>query len=99
LTWSDGFYGGRGKRGTLVEKNKGLWQRNVVIINFNVLGGRENEDKRRQENGLEFFSFKIAFFKNISKNQHTQFLVHGHSSWSTFGLHQVRAQRLFKLVY
>jgi hypothetical protein len=41
------FAVGRGKRGTLVEKGKGPWQRNVVLINFNVLGGREDEDKRR----------------------------------------------------
>jgi hypothetical protein len=33
LTWSNGFCGGRGKRGALVvEKGKGLWQRNVNII-------------------------------------------------------------------
>jgi hypothetical protein len=30
----------------------GLWQRNVVIINFDeIFGRREDEDKRRQEDG------------------------------------------------
>ena len=34
LAWSNMFHGGRGKRGGLVEKCKGLWQRNVAIITF-----------------------------------------------------------------
>jgi hypothetical protein len=30
----------------------GLWQRNVVIINFDeIFGRREDEDKRRQKDG------------------------------------------------
>jgi hypothetical protein len=32
LTWSNKFCGGRGKRGGLVEKGKGPWQKNVVIM-------------------------------------------------------------------
>ena len=32
LTWSNGFCGERGKRGGMVGKGKGPWQRNVVII-------------------------------------------------------------------
>ena len=34
LTWSNGFCDGRGKRGGMVEKGRGLWQKNVVIIKF-----------------------------------------------------------------
>ena len=62
MTWSDGFYGGRGKIGALVEKGKGPWQRNVVIMNF--FGGKEDEDKGRQENGqtISFFSFQNCLF-------------------------------------
>ena len=33
LTWSNGFCSGRGKRGLLVEKRKGPWQRNDVMMN------------------------------------------------------------------
>ena len=32
----------------------------------------------------------ILMTDNIKKNQHLHFLVHGHSSWSTFGLHLVK---------
>ena len=34
LTWSNGFCNGRGKRGVVVENNRGPWQRNVVMINL-----------------------------------------------------------------
>ena len=32
LTWLNGFCGGRGKRGALVQKGKVPWQRNIVLI-------------------------------------------------------------------
>ena len=49
------------------------------------------EDKRMVK--LEFF-FKTTLFGHIlQKNQHIHFLVHGHSSWSTFGLHLVRGPK------
>ena len=32
LTWSNVFCGGRGKRGALVEKCRGPWPKNVVMI-------------------------------------------------------------------
>jgi hypothetical protein len=35
LTWSTGFCGERGKRGGMVGKNRGPWQRNVAIVIFN----------------------------------------------------------------
>jgi hypothetical protein len=34
LTWSNGFCGERGKRGGMVGKGNGPWQRNAVIIPF-----------------------------------------------------------------
>ena len=40
---------------------------------------------------LDFFEF--PFLDIYSKNQHIPFLVHGHSSWSTFGLHLVRGPK------
>jgi hypothetical protein len=45
------FCGGRGKIGGLVEKSKGPWVGIDVMIFFYEMffGGREDEDKRRQE--------------------------------------------------
>ena len=64
--------------GALVGKGKGSWQRNVVIINYEwiLLGEREDEDKRRQENDETlppFFSFlfKAAFLGHILKRINT----------------------------
>ena len=53
LTWSDGFCSGRGKRGALVETGQGAHGRQMLfIINFDeIFGGREDEDKRTQDNG------------------------------------------------
>ena len=53
LTWSNGFSCGRGQKGALLEKGKHPWQGNVVIVHFyeEKKLGKENEDKRRQENG------------------------------------------------
>jgi hypothetical protein len=44
-----------GSMGVLVEKGRGSWQRNVVIIHFNELcfWGREDEDKKLEK--LFFF--------------------------------------------
>ena len=43
---------------------------------------------------LEFFS-KLPFLKE--KNQHIHFLVHGHSSLSTFGLNLVRGPKVLQI--
>ena len=49
------------------------------------------ERRWRQENGQTFLLFfKTAFWDIYYKNQHNPFLMHGHSSWSTFDLHLVR---------
>ena len=56
---------------------------------------KRSEDNRKQENGQTLMFFKTALFGYIYKeNQHIHFVVHGHSSWSTFNLHLVRAQKL-----
>jgi hypothetical protein len=53
------------------------------------------EDKRMIK--LEYFS-KLPFWGTYKKNQRIYFLVHGHSSWSTFGLHRVGGTMLSKLI-
>ena len=51
------------------------------------------EDKK-MVNLVFSFLFKNTFFENkLEKNQHIHFLVHGHSSWSTFDLYLVRAPK------
>ena len=61
LTWSNGFCGGRGKRVALVEKGKGPWQRNIVILVFWwIFFG---EEKSKEWWNLKFV--KTAFFRHI----------------------------------
>jgi hypothetical protein len=48
------FCGGRGKQGSVVEKGKGPWPKNDVLMIFFkdfFYGGREDEDKQTQDNG------------------------------------------------
>ena len=72
LTWSNGFSRGRGKRGALVEKDMGPWQRNDVKINFNeFFWGKEDEDKRMVK--LAFYFQNFPFWTYIKKNQHVHF--------------------------
>jgi hypothetical protein len=54
---------------------------------------REDEDTRRQKNDQTWFFFQNCPFWGVYiyiLNQHIHFLVHGHSSWSTFDLHLVK---------
>ena len=61
---------------------------------------RQVKPKRRQENGQTWIFFKTTFFGHVlKKNHHIHFLVHGHSSWSTFGLQLVRGPRLSNLSF
>jgi hypothetical protein len=63
---------------------------NIFFINH--FGRREDEDKRMVK--LDYSSFsRPSFLGYIIKNQHIHFLVYGHSSWSTFGLHVVRGRK------
>ena len=65
---------------------------NKILMSF--FGGREDEDKRRDRMvKLDFFSFQSCPFETILKNQHILFSVHGHTSWSTFGLHLLRGPK------
>ena len=84
----------RQKRCYNLEKKK---RAQVVILHFKwifVFGKRRwRQEKTRERSNLIvliFFQNCIfwAYFKK--KNQHIHLLVHGHSSWSTFGLHLVR---------
>ena len=71
---------------------------------MNLLLGKEVEDKRRQHSGqnLTFYFIVLFYILFLSKlmfcgiyleNQHIRFWVHGHSSWSTFGLHPMRGPK------
>ena len=100
LTWSNGLCGGRGKRGVLRKRQGPMAEKcchnNIFVIFFFFGGGgrRKDEDMRRQENGQTWFFFQKYYFgEYIQKNQRTHFLVHGHSSWSTFGVYLVRGPR------
>ena len=64
-------------------------------------GGEEkmktSEEKAREYSNLIFF-FKTTIFGHILKKISTFiFLVHGHSSWSTFGLHLVRGPKALQI--
>ena len=52
---------------------------------------KTREDKRMVK--LDFFSFKISFIGHIIIKLVYSLLMHGHSSWSTFGLHLVRGPK------
>ena len=60
LTWSNGFCGGRGKRGALLGKDKGLWQRKIVKkTNFDeFIGGEEKMETREWLNSI------LLYFQN-----------------------------------
>ena len=89
LTRSNGICGGRGKRGPMKEKC-------CYKSNFDELFLGE---EKMEENGQSWlYCFKIVLLGHILQIQHICFMVHGHSSWSTFGLHLVRVQRLCKLI-
>ena len=60
---------------------------------------RQVKPKRIQENDQTWIFSKLPFWACIQKYQHIHFWVHGHSSWSTFGLHLVRGPRLSKLYF
>jgi hypothetical protein len=54
---------------------------------------REKKKEKEKVKLFFLFLFKIHFFMDIYyKHQQIHFLVHGHSSWSTFGVHLVWAK-------
>ena len=95
LTWSNGFCGGRGKRNALVEKRQGPMAKKSCHESFqwNIFSGNENEDKKRQKNGQTWIFFTIVLFGHIFNKSTHSLLVHGHTSWSTSGLHLVRGSK------
>ena len=80
----------RKRQGPMAEK----WCYKFFIMK--CIWGREGEDKRRQENiwsNLIFFFPKTVLFVHIVIELAHSLLVHGHSSWSTFGSHLVRGYK------
>jgi hypothetical protein len=83
LTWFNGYCGGRGKRGALVEKGKSPWERYTALIFFNDFflgGGREEMTK----GWADLIFFKTAFFGHILKNKSTRSLF---GAWSFLLVH------------
>ena len=97
------FCSGRGKICALVGKGKGVAKKCFYNkIWMRILRGQEDEDKRILKFDLFSFLFKTMFLGHISpppkkkpKKQHIDFLVHVHSSWSTFSLHLEKGQKTF----
>ena len=104
LTWSNGFCGGRSKRGALVEKGMGPWQKKccdktylMIFIYLFILiliffFSAEEKMKRKEWSKLGFCQ-NCPFWTYVQKNQRIHFWVHGHSSWSTFGLYLVMGSK------
>ena len=87
----------RGKRVTLVEKKTRVHGKEMFfIINLNELDDKEEKTKRREDKRMvqlecfQNYPFWTFFFLEIST---VIFLMHGHSSWPTFGLHLVRCPK------
>ena len=95
LTWSNGFCGGRGKRGAVMEKDKGAWHTNELQIikqRNNFWGKRRwRQEKTGEWSNLDVF--KTALFKSTHS-----LLVHDHSSGPTLGLHLVRGSKACGLI-
>jgi hypothetical protein len=53
----------------------------------------EAQEKTKDCSNLSF-SQNGPLLVMYKKNQHVYIVVHGHSSWSTFGLHIVKGPRL-----
>jgi hypothetical protein len=88
LTWSNGFCGGRGKRDALLEKGRGPMVENYCYNNSFMIfffRGREDKDKRRQENGQTWilFLFKTALFGHMLKKSAHSFF----GAWSFLLVH------------
>ena len=74
-------------------------QYNIVCRNLkwkqakNKKWGQEKTIETKRMVKIVFFLYWILYFLCVySKIQHLCFLIHGHSSWSTFSSHLVRAQ-------
>ena len=103
LSWSNKFCNGRGERDSLVTNAKGPWQRNTVLMYIYIYIYLSNvfhsyEEKRKKDKIEENFQ-NWPFWTYIKKNQHIHFLVHGHFSWSTFGLHLIKGPETLRMQF
>ena len=53
----------------------------------------KTKTKRKHKEWSNLIFFKLSFLIYIKLNQQIHFLVHGHSSWSTFGSHLMRGPK------
>jgi hypothetical protein len=98
-----------GQKRCFGRKRQGPHGREMLLKwNFNGIYFGEEKMKTKEDKRM----VKLAFFQNChfwtrplyplespSKKLRIHFLVHGGSSWSTFGLHLVRAHRLCQLIF
>ena len=107
LSWSKGFCNGTCKRGSLPTNVKGPWHKIVVFVDFNGLKstkcltkhfhGFEERRKEEEEKVKHDENFQNCPFWHISKENPStsDFLVHGHFSWSTSDLHTSQGPKNF----
>jgi hypothetical protein len=92
LTWSNGVWGGRGKRGALIKKRQGPTSKKCCYNKFAIIF-LLGEEKMKTRECWNLIIYLFIYFQNwcfghiLKKNYYIQFLMHGHSSLSTFGLH------------
>ena len=99
LSWSNKFCAGRGKRGYLVAKCQGIMVE--IFLSFFLFTHTHTHthfhgyEERRGEGQTWFPPHQnCLLWTNVyQKNQHIHSLMHGHFSWSTFGLHLVRGSK------
>ena len=83
-----------------VEKKQGPMAKKIMLLWFLMFfywGENMKANSTRKKWSNIIFTLKTTLLGHIFKiNQHIHFLVHGHSSWSTFGLHLVRNPNTLK---
>jgi len=92
LALSNGFCGGRDKRGAPSRKRQGpmakkcCYNKNLMTLFW----GEKREEREENDPTWIIFSQNVVFLAFVKNNQHVHFSAHGHSSCSTFGLRLVR---------
>ena len=98
--WGPQKCGGRRKRGILIEKGRQgprveRWCHGFFIMNF---FGEEKRKTREDKRMVKFdFFAKTILLGHILRNSAHILSVHGHSSWSTFGLDLVRDSKALSI--
>ena len=81
-------------------KSQGTMTRKCCFNNLFILGNhycsQEERSKERGENKTCKKNLNFPFLGIFKKNQHIHFLVHGHSSWSTFNLLLMKGPKSLK---